>query len=71
MAHLEKAVTENLAYVYHRLELAEVLIDLKRYDEARKQLEAIEPLPPTSDVLDPQYKKRAVALLTTFPAAVP
>ena len=63
VAHLEQAVTLDPAYIYHHLELAEVLIDLKRYDEARTQLNAIAPLPPTSDVLDPMYKKKAAELL--------
>ncbi|MSR06580.1 MAG: tetratricopeptide repeat protein [Gemmatimonadetes bacterium] len=71
VVHLELAVAENPAYIYHHLELAEVLIDLKRYDEARQQLAAIAPLPPTSDVLDPGYKKRAATLLTTVRAAAP
>ena len=61
--HLERAVELNPTYLFHRLDLAKALIDTRRYDEARKQLEAIGSLPPTTDVLDPAYKKEAEALL--------
>ena len=60
--HLHNAVHYNPNYVYHRLELAEVLVDVGKYAEAREQLEAIPPLP-LRDVLDPQYKREAVELL--------
>lgn len=60
--HLEQAVAVNPRYIYHRLELAEVYIDLKRYDNARALLESIAPLP-VGDVLDPRYKQEALALL--------
>lgn len=61
--HLERAVAINPNYIYHRLDLARVLIDRKRWDEAKKQLAAVATLPPTSDVMDPTYKKEAEALL--------
>lgn len=61
--HLERAVAIDPNYIYHRLELATVLIDRKRWDEAKTQLAAIATLPPTSDVMDPTYKKEAEALL--------
>ena len=60
--HLNNAVHHNPANVYHRLELAEVLVDVGRYKEARVQLEAI-PALPLGDVLDPQYKRDAADLL--------
>jgi len=63
VVHLQAAIAEKPAYLYHHLELAEVLVDLKRYEEARVQLNAVAILPPTSDVMDPKYKKRAVELL--------
>lgn len=64
--HLERAIAIDPAYLFHRLELAEVLIDRKQYAAARQQLEAIQPLPPTSDVLDRVYQKQAEELLRTI-----
>jgi hypothetical protein len=60
--HLRSAVAYNPDYLYHRLELAEVLVDVGQYAEARRQLEAI-PTLPQRDVLDPQYRQEAAALL--------
>ncbi len=61
--HLERAVALNPQHVYHRLELAEVYVDLDQYTKAREQLTVI-PTLPVGDVLDPQYKEEAAALLT-------
>ena len=63
VVHLERSVELKPSYLYHHLELAEVLIDLKRYPEAREHLEAVLALPPTSDVEDPEYQARAAELL--------
>lgn len=60
--HLERAVAINPNYVYHRLELAEVYVDLDRYSKARDLLQSIAPLP-IGDVLDPRYQRDAAALL--------
>jgi len=60
--HLRNAVYHNPNYVYHRLELAEVLVDVGKYTEAREQLDAIPSLP-ARDVLDAQYKREAAELL--------
>ncbi len=62
VAHLERAVALRPAYVYHRLELAEVYVDRGRYSSAREVLASIETLPP-SDVMDPEYRQDAAALL--------
>ncbi len=59
VAHLEKAVELRPEYTYHLLELAEVYLDLKRYGDARVQLERMANLPP-SDVLDPHHKETAL-----------
>lgn len=48
--------------IYHRLDMAEILVDVGRYSEAREQLQKIATLP-VKDVMDPQYKKDAAALL--------
>lgn len=61
IAHLERAVALRPDYVFHRLELAEVLADRKRYSEARELLASIPPLP-QSDVMDAQYQRDAAAL---------
>jgi tetratricopeptide (TPR) repeat protein len=60
--HLERSVAINPGYVYHRLELAEVYVDRKRYSRARELLASIAPLP-IGDVLDERYKRDAVTLL--------
>jgi len=60
--HLHNAVYRNPTNVYHRLELAEVLVDVGKYAEAREQLDAI-PALPLHDVLDAQYKREAAELL--------
>ena len=61
-SHLQKAVEINPQHIYHRLELAEVYVDLDQYSKAREQLKVIATLP-NYDVLDHQYKDDAVALL--------
>ena len=61
IAHLERAVALRPGYVFHRLELAEVLVDRKRYSEARDLLATIPSLP-QSDVMDAQYQRDAAAL---------
>lgn len=60
--HLERAVAGRPEHIYHRLELAEVLVDRERYTEARAQLARIPELP-VRDVLDEQYKREAAELL--------
>jgi hypothetical protein len=60
--HLERSVEIRPDYIYHRLELAEVYIDLERYVEARAQLEQIQSLP-IADVMDPIHKETAAGLL--------
>jgi thioredoxin-like negative regulator of GroEL len=60
--HLQRAVELRPDHIYHRLELAEVYVDLGRYSKAREQLLVI-PTLTNADVLDAQYKKDAAALL--------
>jgi tetratricopeptide (TPR) repeat protein len=61
IAHLGRAVELRPGYVFHRLELAEVLVDRKLYRDARDLLATIPPLP-QSDVMDAQYQRDAAAL---------
>ena len=60
--NMQKAVALNPESVYHRLDLAEIYVDLGRFSEARQQLEELEALPPF-DPLDPQYQADGAALL--------
>lgn len=60
--HLERAVELDPQHVYHRLELAEIYVDLQRYADATAQLEAIATLP-DGDVMDPRYRRKAAELL--------
>jgi nitroreductase len=61
--HLERAVALDSTYIHHRLELAEIYADMKRWTEAEPQLEAI-PALPARDVLDDDHRAAAAALLT-------
>jgi len=62
VSHLLRAVELNPQHIYHRLELAEVYVDLGQYSKAREQLLVI-PTLPNQDVLDAEYKQDAAALL--------
>ena len=59
---LSRAVELRGDFIYHRLDLAQVLIDLKRWAEARSHLEII-PTLPAQDVLDHVYRAQAAQLL--------
>ena len=59
--NLERAVALRPDYIYHRLDLAEVYVDMKRYADARRELDAIATLP-TLDAMDPEYRRQAGAL---------
>ena len=61
IANLQKAVELDPARIYHRLELARIYADRKRYQEARDQLSRIDALP-DRELLDPLYRDRAAAL---------
>ena len=61
VADLQRAVELDPGRIYHRLELAEILADRKRYDEARAELAHLRALP-DREVLDPVYRERAAAL---------
>jgi Tfp pilus assembly protein PilF len=60
-ADLEKAVALDPGRIYHRLELAQVHADRKRYEEARAQLAEVEALP-EREIRDSAYKREAEAL---------
>jgi len=62
LVHLAVAVGMEPEHVFHRLELAEVLIDVGHFERARVQLNALLELP-IADVSDPEHKEEATALL--------
>jgi tetratricopeptide (TPR) repeat protein len=62
VVYMERAVAASPENVYHHLDLGEILIDRKRYSEAREHLERAQSLP-IFDVSDPEYQERARALL--------
>lgn len=59
---LSRAVELRPDFIYHRLDLAEVLIELERRAEARPHLQTIARLP-AQDVMDHVYRARAQLLL--------
>jgi tetratricopeptide (TPR) repeat protein len=61
ISNLQQAVELDPARIHHRLELARIYADRKRYQEARDQLAQIESLP-DRELLDPVYRERAAAL---------
>ena len=61
--HLERAAVVDSTRIYHRLDLARVYVDRKRYLDARRQLLAAARLPDRVR-RDPQYRAEAAALLT-------
>lgn len=61
--HLETAVRIDPARIFHRLDLARVYVDRKRYRAAREQLERIAALPEREHP-DARYRAEAAALLT-------
>ena len=69
VSDLEKAIALEPRYVNHHLELGRTFMDLRRWPEARRELELAASLPPTSNPRDPKYQAEARALLTRLPAA--
>jgi len=61
IANLQKAVELDPGRIYHRLELARIYADRKRYQEALDQLGRISSLP-DREILDPLYRERAMEL---------
>jgi tetratricopeptide (TPR) repeat protein len=61
ISNMEKAVELDPKRLYHRLELAEIYVDRKRYAEARAQLDAVAALP-DREIMDSVYKREAAAL---------
>jgi tetratricopeptide (TPR) repeat protein len=62
VVYMDKALAYSPENIYHHLDLAEILVDMHRYQEARIHLNQVENLP-VYDVMDPVYKEQAAALL--------
>lgn len=60
--YLDSAVAIEPDNIYHHLDLAETLVDMKKYPEARAQLERVAALPLGCDLNDPTYKQQGAAL---------
>jgi tetratricopeptide (TPR) repeat protein len=58
---LEAAVARRPDFIFHRIDLALIYEDMKRYADARAQV-AVIPTLPTLDVLDPVYRTQAASL---------
>lgn len=61
VSNMERAVALDPARLYHRLELAQIYVDRKRYGDARAQLDTLARLP-DREVRDSAYRREAEAL---------
>ena len=61
ISNMEKAVELDPGRIYHRLDLAEIYVDRKRYADARHQLEEIAALP-DREIMDSAYRRQAADL---------
>jgi tetratricopeptide (TPR) repeat protein len=64
---LKKAIELEPGYVNHHLELGRTYMDLKRWADARHELDRALSLPPTSNPRDPRYQQDARELLGKLP----
>ena len=63
----QKAIALEPDYINHRLEYGRFLKDMKRTDDARRELEKAIALSPTSSALDPRFQAQARELLEKLP----
>ena len=61
VSDMERAVALDPGRLYHRLELAEIYVDRKRYDDARSELAQLAALP-DREIMDSVYRRQAAAL---------
>lgn len=61
VSNMERAVALDPGRLYHRLELAEIYVDRKRYDDARSELAQLAALP-DREIMDSVYRREAAAL---------
>ena len=61
VSNMERAAALDPGRLYHRLELAEIYVDRKRYDDARAQLADLAALP-DREIMDSVYRRRGAEL---------
>jgi tetratricopeptide (TPR) repeat protein len=61
VSDMERAVALDPGRLYHRLELAEIYVDRKRYDDARSELAQLAALP-DRELMDSVYRRQAAEL---------
>ena len=61
VSDMQRAVTLDPGRIYHRLELAEIYVDRKRYDDARSELARLAALP-DREIMDSFYRRDGAAL---------
>jgi tetratricopeptide (TPR) repeat protein len=61
VSDMERAVALDPGRLYHHLELAEIYVDRKRYDDARAQLADMAALP-DREIMDSVYRQKGAAL---------
>ena len=57
VSNMERAVALDPGRLYHRLELAEIYVDRKRYDDARTELAQLAALP-DREIMDSVYRRQ-------------
>jgi tetratricopeptide (TPR) repeat protein len=62
IANMQRAVELDPRRIVHRLDLARIYVERKRWSDARAQLDTLEALP-ERDFLDPQYKETGAVML--------
>jgi tetratricopeptide (TPR) repeat protein len=61
VSNMERAVALDPGRLYHRLELAQIYVDRKRYDDARTQLADLAALP-DREIMDSVYRREGAEL---------
>ena len=61
ISDMQRAVALDPRRLYHRLELAEIYVDRKRYDDARSELSQLAALP-DREIMDSVYRREGAAL---------
>jgi tetratricopeptide (TPR) repeat protein len=61
VSNMERAVALDPGRLYHRLELAEIYVDRKRYDDARAELAQLAALP-DREIMDTMYRREGAEL---------
>ncbi|HET6580219.1 MAG TPA: hypothetical protein VFG66_18015 [Gemmatimonadales bacterium] len=61
VSDMQRAVVLDPGRLYHRLELAEIYVDRKRYDDARSELAQLARLP-DREIMDSVYRREGAAL---------